>query len=276
MKKILISGALALTLLFPVPQAKALFCVNCSTIFTQLFQYITDLETLSEAVRLYNQEVKGYELQIDQYLEFIKQTQELIAQSEELVKQTDNMIQNTINLPGNLKDRVISESKSLLGHLQKLKSFKADQDTLGEIYSETFPGLEDIEVDGKPLKERIDVYDAQYEKATEDIDNVLESAFGLSGTQLQTLEETGDFDSYLDKLLSSKEGNLDAIEAGNQIAGIIAKELREQRALTATYVQAQSAWNAQERQKEKNQQKELDSWAEEEIGRQNILIQPGS
>ena len=161
MKKILISGALALTLLFPVPQAKALFCVNCSTIFTQLFQYITDLETLSEAVRLYNQEVKGYELQIDQYLEFIKQTQELIAQSEELVKQTDNMIQNTINLPGNLKDRVISESKSLLGHLQKLKSFKADQDTLGEIYSETFPGLEDIEVDGKPLKERIDVYDAQ-------------------------------------------------------------------------------------------------------------------
>ncbi|SDP36008.1 hypothetical protein [Desulforhopalus singaporensis] len=275
MKKIIIATGLALSVMLGTKNSMAIFCSNCSTVFTQLFQYVSDVETVVELTKQYSMQIKEYEQSIADYAEFVRQTQEMIEQSNQLSRQMDNMIQNTINLPGHLKDRVILESKYLLGNLRNLKSFKADQDTLYKIYAETFPGLDEIDIEGKPVSERMEIYDAQFIKATTDIDEVLQSSFGLSGTQLEQLEATGEFDAYLHELLSEKEGNLDALEAGNQIAGIIAKELREQRALTATYIQAQSAWNAQERQKEKNHQKELDNWFNQEIDMEPILKQPG-
>ncbi|SDP02067.1 hypothetical protein [Desulforhopalus singaporensis] len=276
MKKIIITTTLAVSIMFGPQNSSALFCSNCSTVFTQLFQYVEDIESVVQLTKQYYLQQQQYEQSLNDYIEFIKQTTEMIEQTKQLTNQTDNMIQNTINLPGHLKDRVIIESKYLLKALGKLKSFKADQEVLQEIYTETFPGLEEIKIEGLPVEERIAIYDEQYKNATLKIDDVLKSSFGLSGEQLEQLEQTGEFDAYLRDLLSEKEGNLDAIEAGNQVMGLIAQELRDQRALTATYYQAQSAWNAQERQGKKNQQKELENWFIEEVEISDILMQPGS
>jgi len=193
-------------------------CINCSTIFTQLLEYVKDIEQLMEAVKRY----------------------------EQLVKQTENMVKNTINLPSNLKSNLESQIRTAVDNVTRLKSYKADMDALYKIFTDTWPELQDLKIDDILMQDRIEMQLKQFSRAAKKIDNVLQSNFQLTGQQLKNLQDSGDFDSYLDDLLSSKKGRQQAIEAGNQINALTVHEMRQTRALLANYVQAQTAALAQE------------------------------
>jgi len=208
-------------------------CVNCSTNFTQALEYIKDIEQLAEAVKQY----------------------------EQLVQQTENAITNTMNLPGNLLPNLQSQIRAAVANVNRLNSYKADMDALYTIFTDTWPELEDIKVDGVLMKDRIAAKQNQFKKAAEKMDNILQSNFQLSGQQLQDLQDSGDFDSYLDDLLSTKEGRQQAIEAGNQINALTVHEMRQTRALLANYVQAQAAELAQRQ----NEEKQLEAEEEREL-----------
>jgi P-type conjugative transfer protein TrbJ len=208
-------------------------CVNCSTNFTQALEYIKDIEQLAEAVKQY----------------------------EQLVQQTENAITNTMNLPSNLLPNLQSQIRAAVANVNRLNSYKADMDALYTIFTDTWPELEDIKVDGVLMKDRIAAKQNQFKKAAEKMDNILQSNFQLSGQQLQDLQDSGDFDSYLDDLLSTKEGRQQAIEAGNQINALTVDEMRQTRALLANYVQAQAAELAQRQ----NEEKQLEAEEEREL-----------
>lgn len=212
-------------------------CINCSTMFTQLLEYVKDIEQLMEAVKRY----------------------------EQLVKQTENMVKNTINLPSNLKSNLESQIMTAVDNVTRLKSYKADMDALYKIFTDTWPELQDLRIDDILMQDRIEMQLKQFSKASEKIDNVLQSNFQLTGQQLQDLQDSGDFDSYLADLLSTKEGRQQAIEAGNQINALTVHEMRQTRALLANYVQAQTAALAQEHNAAKLKDADLQQEMEVEI-----------
>ena len=212
-------------------------CINCSTMFTQLLEYVKDIEQLMEAVKRY----------------------------EQLVKQTENMVKNTINLPSNLKSNLESQIMTAVDNVTRLKSYKADMDALYKIFTDTWPELRDMRIDDILMQDRIEMQLKQFSKASEKIDNVLQSNFQLTGQQLQDLQDSGDFDSYLADLLSTKEGRQQAIEAGNQINALTVNEMRQTRALLANYVQAQTAALAQEHNAAKLKDADLQQEMEVEI-----------
>jgi len=198
-------------------------CLNCSNLFTQALEYINEIEQLLEAIKRY----------------------------EELVKQTENMVTNTMNLPSDLKGNLMSKLETAVGNIEKLNTYKADMDALYTIFSDTWPELKDMEVDGVLMTDLINTRRKQFEDSAKKIDNILQSNFQLSGQQLQSMEDSGEFEDYMDDLLSSKTGRQQAIEAGNQINALTVSELRETRSLLASYVQAQATVIAQEQQEKK-------------------------
>jgi len=212
-------------------------CVNCSTMFTQELEYIKDIEQMVESINRYT----------------------------ELVKQTENAITNTINLPNDLLSNLQSQMRVAVANVNRLNSYKADMGTLLTIFTETWPELQDLEIDDILMQDRIQMQLDQFSKASEKIDNVLQSNFQLTGQQLQDLQDSGDFDSYLDDLLSTKEGRQQAIEAGNQINALTVHEMRQTRALLANYVQAQTAALAQEHNAAKLEDADVQQETEIEI-----------
>ncbi|WP_020586500.1 P-type conjugative transfer protein TrbJ [Desulfobacter curvatus] len=198
-------------------------CVNCSNLFTQALEYIKDIEQLAEAIKRY----------------------------EELVKQTQNALTNTMNLPASMKSKLEYQLRGALANIRRLKTYKADMDALYTIFTETWPELRDVKVDGVLMSDRIDDRRNQFNIAAVKMDNILQSNFQLSGQQLQDLEDSGEFDTYISGLLSSKSGRMQAIEAGNQINALTVNELRQTRALLANYVQAQSSETAQKQHEQK-------------------------
>ena len=53
------------------------------------------------------------------------------------------------------------------------------------------------------------------------------------------MEESEEFDSYIENLLSKPEGHMQAMEAGKALAALQIQEIREQRELVATQAQHQ-------------------------------------
>ncbi|MGD9826928.1 P-type conjugative transfer protein TrbJ [Desulfobacter sp.] len=212
-------------------------CVNCSTSFTQALEYVKDIEQMVESVKRYT----------------------------ELVKQTENAITNTMNLPTNLLSNLQSQIRVAVANVNRLNSYKADMGALLTIFTDTWPELRDLKIDDILAQDRIEMQLDQFSKASEKIDNVLQSNFQLTGQQLQDLQDSGEFDDYLEDLLSSKTGRQQAIEAGNQINALTVHEMRQTRALLANYVQAQTAALAQEHNAAKLKDADLQQEMEVEI-----------
>lgn len=227
---VIAAGALSPMVFTSAAHGMTVTCVNCSNIFTQLMEYIKDIEQLSEAVKRY----------------------------EELVEQTTNAITNTMNLPTDLVSNIESQIKEAASSVTKLTSFKADMESLSTIFTDTWPELKDFKVDGMLMTEKIKTRVDQFKNTAEKIDDILQSNFKLTGQQLQDLTDSGDFDSYVSDLLSSKTGRQQAIEAGNQINALTVNEMRQTRALLASYVQAQSAVSAQNLHNEKDGAAEIE------------------
>jgi P-type conjugative transfer protein TrbJ len=190
-----------------------------------------------------------------QYQEAVQQTQQQIALVRNSLQQYENMIQNTRNLPASLLNEVKGQFSSLAKLTGQLNTRKGDILALSQVFDEVYPDLGLL----KNMAENSDVAEV-WKKWSEESDRAAEAAFQLTGSQLKDIAENSQaLDQHISKLLSTPEGQMEAIQSGNSLAAIQVDELRQLRALMATNIQAaiQMGMKAEKREQLSMEQRKI-------------------
>ena len=243
MKKLLsvLSLMCAVMCMFVVPaHALTVSCVNCSNSLLQALDRATNMEQLSTL--------------ISEYHESITQTAQQIRM----------VLQNTAQLPVNLVNELKGNLTRLANLSGNLKTLRGDIVGLGQVFNSLFPeqshfgdlaGASPAQVEAANAK-----YQQQWDKWSATVDQASQATFQLSGHQLDDLQkDAGRFQSYLDELLSSPDGQQKAIMAGNQLSALQVQEARQLRELMATQVQSNLA---SQMKAEKESQMSQEAWRE--------------
>ena len=237
MKKQLLAFALVLAAVRPVT-AEVVYCTNCSSKFTQALDRVTNLSQLSTLT--------------NQYTEAIQQT----AQQIQMVQ---NMIQNTASLPGTLKSQLAGQLTDLASLTSTLKTQRGEITALAEVFNTLFPDQSEFaDLAGASPAEITaanQAYRDHYEAWSNEVDKASQATFQLSGEQLQELQDAGELENYISNLLDTPDGQMKALQAGNQLATIQVQEVRELRELIATNTQSTLA-GQMKAEKESQMQKE--------------------
>ena len=234
MKKIFSTAALAVMLVGSYPhQAQAYYCSNCSTWLQQALEYAAQVEELAE----------------------------MVTQTQQAIKQTEMQIKNLEKLGKDLRDNPLETLLDLAKKTSQLNTYRADETLLAQIFNELFPeqsmfadlaGASASEIEAANKK-----YQKHYDEWSKAIDQATQATFQLSGRQLKDLEESDELRGYLENLLNDPEGQMQAIQAGNQLAALQIQEIRQFRELAAT--QAQSEITQQMKQ-EKQEEMAEEQW----------------
>lgn len=223
MKKKLLKLGMILLLSTPVP-AFAIYCSNCSNMFVQALERVTSLEQLATLT--------------NQYTEAIQQT----AQQIQMVQ---NMIQNTASLPGNLKSQLSGQLSQLASLTSTLKTQRGEMTALAEVFNTLFPEQSTFANLAGASPDDIAAANKQYRDHwnswSNEVDEATQATFQLSGQQLQELQDAGELDSYINSLLDTPDGQMKALQSGNQLATIQIQEARKLRELMATNTQSSLA-----------------------------------
>lgn len=232
--------------MFATPaHALTVSCVNCSNSLLQALDRATNMEQLSTL--------------ISEYHESVTQTAQQIRMVQQNIEQYANMLQNTAQLPANL----VNELKGNLTRLANLSgNLKTLRGGLGQVFNSLFPeqalfeelaGASPAQVEAANAK-----YQQQWDKWSETVDQASQATFQLSGHQLDDLQkDAGRFQSYLEELLSTPDGQQKAIMAGNQLSALQVQEARQLRELMATQVQSNLA---SQMKAEKESQMAQEAW----------------
>jgi P-type conjugative transfer protein TrbJ len=203
--------------------AYTVFCANCSENWTQQMERVTNLEQLRHLLNTYH--------------EAIQQTQQQIELVRNNIQQYQNMVQNTLNLPGNLLGQVRGEFSKLAQLTNQLNLQKGDYLAMSEVFNETYPELNLIKeiatgVGAKGIKEI-------WETWSKETDRAAEATFQVTGQQLKDLAENSeDLDRHINELLSTPEGQMQALQSGNSLSAIQVEEMRKLRSLMAVSIQS--------------------------------------
>ena len=247
MKRFFFMTMLILSLCASPAHGATVTCTNCSNLLTQMLEHITGIEQLSALH--------------SQVSEAVTQTAQQIRMVQQNIEQYANMVQNTMQLPSTL----VNELKGTLTRLANLSSLlrtqRGDIVALGKIFMNLFPehGLFGDLAKASPAQvaEANARYEAEWNKWAENVDQAVQATFQLSGQQLADLQQDPErFQSYIDNLLSTPDGQQKAIMAGNQLAAIQVQEARQLRELVATQVQSALA-SQMKGEKESQMQQEL-------------------
>ena len=203
--------------------AVTVVCANCSTEWTQMMEQSTNLEQL--------------QYMLSTYREAITQTTQQIELVRNNIQQYQNMLKNTLSLPGDLINQVKGEFARLAKLTNEIRGLKADILATGEVFDNLYPEMEmirnmaggDSDVDVKEL----------WERWSKEGDSAARATFQVTGSQLKDLAENSEaLDRQIDNLLSTPEGQMQAIQSGNSLAAMQVSELRQLRALMAVSIQA--------------------------------------
>ena len=232
-KKPLLTGALVFSLLFVAPQARAwaIFCTNCSNFWTQMVENSTGLSHLTS--------------QYASYAETIQQTVQQIEMVRQNIQQYTNMVKNTVALPKALISEISGELTRFAQITNSLNTMRADIEGLDKIFDELYlTGGDFKEIANLPrdmvsggnvsVRANMDIMNKRIDEATE-------ATFKASGAQLKDLEMSGQMESYMNELLDTPDGQMKALGAANQLAGIQIQEARQLRELMATRIQSDLA-----------------------------------
>lgn len=222
---------LFLTLAAP-GRAMTVFCANCSDVWTQQMERVTSVEQLQQLMR--------------QYQEAVQQTQQQIALVQNSIKQYETMLQNTKNLPATLLNEVKGRFSELAKLTGQLNTQRGDIFAMSEVFDEVYPDLGLL----KNLAGSSDVAEV-WKKWSQESDRAAEATFQLTGSQLKDIAENSQaLDQHIAKLLSTPEGQMEAIQSGNSLAALQVDELRQLRALMATNIQAAIQMNMKNEKRE--------------------------
>jgi len=234
MKKLLIIAAITLTLNPIFSFGEVVTCTNCSTVFTQLLEQATNLEQLSTMT--------------NQYTEAITQT----AQQISLVQ---HAIRNTMQLPQAMRGELAGQMTQLANLTSQLRTQRGDYTALAQIFNRLFPEQSTFaDLTAASTPEEIDAANQQYrqhqDKWSASVDEASLATYQLTGRQLQDLSDAGTLETYVQSLLDSPDGQMKAMQAGNQLAALQLQEQRELRELVATSTQSTLASQMKAEKKE--------------------------
>jgi type IV secretion system protein TrbJ len=85
---------------------------------------------------------------------------------------------------------------------------------------------------------------------TQEVDDRTMATYQVSAKQLQDLQNAGALENHINGLLQTPEGQMQAVQAGNQLASLQLTEQRQLRELLATQAQAQAAAQAEREKKD--------------------------
>lgn len=226
MKRIFFSlasiGLLTLALASP-GLAMTVVCANCSDNFTQQMDRITNLEELKNVIGTYH--------------ESIQQTQQQIELVRNNILQYKNMLQNTLKLPQNLLNEVLGQFSDLAELTNELNLLKGDVMAMSEVFNDIYPEMDMIKEMAASAGEK-DIKGV-WDKWSKEVDRASQATFQLTGSQLNDISKDSEsLKRHIETLLSTPEGQMQAIEAGNNLAAIQIDELRQLRTLMATHIQA--------------------------------------
>ena len=248
MKSILLLTIISM-LIKPVPvhAVTTVSCTNCSNLVTQALERVTSMDQLS-ALR-------------SQVSEAMTQTAQQIRMVQQNIEQYANMLQNTAQLPMNLINEVKGSFTKLASLSSTLQTQRGDMKALEQVFMNLFPEqsfFADLAGASPAQMAQANArYEAEWNKWAANVDQATQATFQLSGQQLADMQQDAErFQSYLDNLLSTPDGQQKAIMAGNPLASVQIQEIRQLRELMATQIQSNIA-TIMKAEKESQMQQEL-------------------
>lgn len=213
-----------LSLASPYPAfAKTVWCTNCSEKFTQALDRVTNVEQLRNMVA--------------DYQESVQQTIQQVRMVQQNIEQYANMVQNTVALPMEIYGKVHGTFTRLANLTSQLQTSRGDLSAMAGIFrniyaeSDKMASLATLPLD--ELQKTVDNWGAN-------VDRSAEALFQLSGDQLRVMvTDTPALEAHIDELLSTPEGQMQALMAANTLTSMQLQEARQLRELTATMSQAQ-------------------------------------
>lgn len=220
MKKCISSIALSAVLLCSASaHAYTVYCTNCSTMFTQMMDRVTNVEQLSTA--------------IDQYGQAMQQTEQQIRMVQQNIEQYQNMLKNTQSLSPSMLTAMNGDFKRLANLQSQLKLQRGDMNAMQNMYQEMYPSADSMSSQTGPE------FNSRLNKWSSASDQAYQATFQMTGRQLNDLQNADAFDAQMQSLLNTPQGRMEALQAANQLAVLQLQESREMRSLMGTYVQAQ-------------------------------------
>lgn len=217
--------------------AMVVTCTNCSQMFTQALERVTSLEKLQQVYK--------------QVSEAMTQTEKQITMVQQNMDRYKNMLQNTVKLPMSVLGSMKGTFSQLSSLSQGLNLQRGDASALSQIFKATYANrgaIKDLfktsKPDGAPMtEEERAASEAAFLKMREQIEKgaeqAQEAAFQESGGQIEEIEQkAAELDSQLDDLLLTPDGQMKALEAGNQIATMQLRESQRLRQLLAVSIQS--------------------------------------
>ena len=190
----------------------AIFCSNCSNFVQQILDEITRVSQLSE---------------------LMSQTEQAIQQTEQQIQMVQNMLQNTAQLPA-----AINGLTQLAELTAQLNVQRGDLTSLAQIFNTDYPDQSAFLniADASPANiqtanQQLQTFQDNWSKS---VDTASQATFQLTGKQLADLQDSGQLQDHINQLLSTPDGQMQAIEAGNQLAAIQIQEARALRELADT------------------------------------------
>lgn len=239
--------------------AYAVWCTNCSEQFTQALDRITNIEKLQEAYK--------------QVSEAMKQTEQQIEMVQQGIKKYENMVRNTMSLPGQMRGMMQGSFSQLSSLTKGLNVNRGDAQALSQIFREVYKSRGTISgmfkksstsgEEGRPMteEERAEseaAFNRMRQQIEEEKEKAQEAAFQESGAQIEEIEQkAAELDSQLNDLLTTPDGQMKALEAGNQIATMSLRESQRLRQLLAVSIQSSVQRDMKD---EKEKQLEEEAW----------------
>jgi P-type conjugative transfer protein TrbJ len=179
--------------------------------------------------------------------ELIKQVAEAVKQTQELILQYENMLLNTLQLPMSIWNDVtgtLSELQNLLASVKSL-TFGAALDF--EKFIQQHPGFR------KTLEEGMD-FSKEYKKRIDKWQEYQEGVLKANQIAVESVKDNAALIKQLHEASKSSEGQMQALQAGNQIAAFMAQELDALRLDMARQIDLQSEWAQNEQQERTDEQ----------------------
>jgi len=192
----------------------------------------------------------------------MQQTQQQITMVQQGIDRYANMVRNTTSLPGQMRSKLQGTFGQLSYLTQQLNVQRGDASVLSQIFSATYAGTKTIRSLAQAPKEEArtaaDTYRQMREKWGDAVDRSQQAEFQESGSQISDIEQkSSELDSQLGDLLLTPDGQMKALEAGNQIAAMQLQESQRLRMLLAVSAQA----SVQKQMKdEKIEQMQAEAW----------------
>ncbi|WP_162096675.1 P-type conjugative transfer protein TrbJ [Desulfotalea psychrophila] len=203
-------------------------CINCSNMFTQILEYANDIESLMEGIKRYE--------------ELATHTTQNYNKISGDIKRYENMLKNTKSLPDNMNTKLAIKLKYLTNDIKSTGVRYADFAALQDIFSQLYPDYQSVAKSINPnLSSKLTrkYTEDHYDTWAKEAQSVTGKAFSMSGDQLNDLVESGGFEDAVNDLISTPEGQKEALDASNQLAAMQLEEARNLRALLAVSIQAQ-------------------------------------